>query len=118
MISAGLVLASALTGAAVSGTASGLRGVVMRGPTKPICREGEPCEAPARGLLLRFSRAGVVRAQVRTSDTGWYRVRLRPGRYVVTVPRLQRRQIFGPRNVVVPRGHVRRVDFLLYTPLQ
>ena len=115
--SAMLALASAFAGAADSGNASGLRGVVMRGPTTPVCYD-DSCEAPAKGLVLQFRRNGQIKAQVKTSQTGGYRVTLRPGRYAVTTPALQPRQRLTPQLVSVPRGRVGRVDLHLDTGLQ
>jgi hypothetical protein len=116
---AALVLAPALAGAASSVTpASGLRGIVMRGPTKPVCEEAEPCEEPAVGLVLQFSRGDSVVARVETGPAGRYIVRLAPGTYAVT-PR-QRRVGSGltPRVVRVPAGRIARVDFHLDTGIQ
>jgi hypothetical protein len=120
---ASLLTALALTlmfaGAASSGHVSGLHGVVMQGPTKPICVENEPCEKPARGLVLRFIRAGSQVARVRTSEKGTYSVRLRPGTYAVTtVPRRRVGMGLTPRTVRVPRGRVAHRDFHLDTGLQ
>lgn len=116
---AALALAITSAGAAApSGLPSGLRGVVMRGPITPVCIEDEPCEAPAAGVVLRFSRAGAVVARVTTGPAGGYRVRLRPGTYTVTTPQ---RGIGGgltPRVVRVPRARIARVDFHLDTGIQ
>ena len=112
-----LALASAFAGTADSRTGSGLRGVVMRGPTSPICHD-DSCEAPAKGLLLRFSRHGEFKAQVKTNQTGRYLVRLRPGTYAVTTVALRPGQRLTPQLVRVPRGRFRRVDFHLYTGIQ
>lgn len=90
----------------------------MRGPTTPVCRIGVACEEPAKGVLLQFKRDGRIRAQVRTGRKGWYQVKLRPGRYVVTAPALRPGQQLGPRAVRAPRGHLGRVDFHLDTGLQ
>ena len=38
--------------------ASGLHGVVMRGPTTPVCRVGVPCSEPAAGATIGFDRNG------------------------------------------------------------
>ena len=111
-----LALASVFAGAASSRNASGLRGVVMRGPTTPVC--DAVCEAPARGLVLQFRRDGEVKAQVTTSRTGSYVVRLRPGKYAVTTPKLRRRERLTPQLVRVPRARVARVDLHLDTGLQ
>ena len=115
---AALVLVSVFAGAASSGQPSGLRGVVMRGPTKPVCRIGEPCEEPAKSLVLQFRRDGILRAKVTTNSYGKYVVRLRPGRYGVTTPKLRVGQGLTPRFVRVPRGKIGRVDFHLDTGIQ
>jgi len=116
---AALALTLTFAGAASSGHVSGLHGIVMRGPTKPICKENEPCEEPARGLVLRFTRAGSVVARIRTSGRGTYSVRLRAGTYAVTtVPRRRVGTGLSPRIVRVPRGRVARRDFHLDTGLQ
>jgi len=112
-----LALASALAGAADSRTASGLRGVVMRGPTSPSCHD-DSCEAPAKGLVLLFRRNGRVKAQVKTNQTGRYLVKLRPGTYAVTTPAPRPVQRLTPQLVHVPRGRVKRVGFHLYTGVQ
>ncbi len=91
----------------------------MRGPTKPVCRVGEPCEEPAKGLVLQFRRDGTVRAQVTTNRYGKYVVRLRPGRYGVATPKLRVGQGLTPRFVrVVPRARIGRVDFHLDTGIR
>lgn len=115
---AALALVFPLPGAAVPAHVSELRGVVMRGPTKPVCHEGESCEEPAKGLLLQFRHAGTLRARVKTTQTGTYRVRLRPGTYAVTTPNLRPWQDLTPHVVRVPRGRLGRVDFHLDTGLQ
>jgi hypothetical protein len=60
-----------------------LHGVVMRGPTMPVCQVGVPCSAPAPGAVLVFSRNGQIAARVRAGERGRYSVRLRPGSYTV-----------------------------------
>jgi hypothetical protein len=115
---AALVLASAAAAVGESASVSGLRGVVMRGPTKPVCIEGEPCEAPAAGLTLRFSRAGAIIAQVKTGPAGGYSVRLRAGVYAVTTQNARSLSQLTPRRVLVPVGRMARVDFHLDTGIQ
>ena len=118
VILAALALAFPLAGSAGSAHVSGLHGVVMRGPTKPVCREGEPCMEPAKGLLLQFRRGGTVVAQVKTTQGGTYRIRLRRGRYAVTTPNLRPWQDLTPHAVRVPRGRISRVDFHFDTGIQ
>ena len=69
---------SAGGGTATSGeAASGLNGRVMRGPTMPVCYVGRPCDEPARGVKLIFSRSGKVVARTTTNQKGRYRIALR-----------------------------------------
>ena len=116
---AALLSAPALAAAKPTvGLASGLRGIVMRGPTKPVCRDTETCEEPAVGIVLQFSRAGRLVARVKTAAGGAYAVRLRPGWYAVTTPQRGVGAGLTPRLVRVPQGRVARVDFSLDTGIQ
>jgi hypothetical protein len=97
---------------------SGVHGVVMRGPTKPVCPEEQSCEEPAAGIVLRFSRAGQLVAWVKTDRAGAYTVRLRPGSYSVTTTRRAVGTGLTPQVVRVPRARLARVDFHLDTGIQ
>jgi hypothetical protein len=112
------LLTSLFAGAGATVRGSGLRGIVMRGPTRPVCRANESCEAPARGLVLRFVRDGVVKAEVKTSRTGSYAVTLRSGRYAVKLAVRRPGTGLTPRVVRVPKGRIARVDFHLDTGIQ
>ena len=114
------VLAPTLPGAAGQASlASGLRGVVKRGPTMPVCTVGKPCEEPAVGVVLVFKRAGVVKARVTTRRAGAYTVRLRAGLYTVaTSPPRRIGSGLTPRIVRVPSGRLARVDFLVDTGIR
>jgi hypothetical protein len=90
-------------------TTSGLKGLVTRSPTKPVCTVGAPCSAPAKDVPLSFVRAGKV-VKTRTDATGRYRVSLTPGWWNVRTtvaprigsgiePRLVR--VFAARSRVV-----------------
>jgi hypothetical protein len=103
-------------GSAGGGTATGLKGYVKRGPTMPVCRIGVPCDAPARGVMLRFSRAGKVVATATTNNRGWYRVVLRAGRYSVGMN--AKGEAFGPRTVTARTGRMTRRDFLIDTGIR
>ena len=106
-------------GAAPAATpVSGVRGVVLKGPTAPVCRTDDPCEKPARGILLRFTRAGKVVAEVKTTSAGRYSVRLRAGFYSVKAPGRRVGTGLTPRVVRVFRGRIARVDFHLDTGMQ
>ncbi|MCP9485922.1 MAG: carboxypeptidase-like regulatory domain-containing protein [Gaiellaceae bacterium MAG52_C11] len=97
---------------------SGLRGVVMRGPTSPVCRDDEPCEAPAANVALVFKREGRIVARTTSGQKGGYRIALKPGRYLVTTARRTIGAGLTPRTVVVPRERFARVDLHLDTGIQ
>ena len=121
MAAAGLAaLAPMFTLAGPSGTAqtSGLHGIVMQGPTSPVCRADDPCEAPARGLVLQFRRDGKVAAEVKTTQAGKYFVKLAAGSYAVKAPGRRIGSGLTPRVVRVIRGQTARVDFSLDTGIQ
>lgn len=98
---------------------SGLHGIVMRGPTTPVCRVGVPCSAPAVGAVLVFSRSGQVAVRVRVGAGGRYSVRLRPGYYTVQVSPVPRVG-FGirPARVHVVLDVNARVDFSIDTGIR
>ncbi len=77
---AAAVLAAPACGAE---TSSGIRGLVLRGPTQPVCTIGTPCEEPAASENLTVRRSGRIVARVRTGSDGRFRVALAPGRYTV-----------------------------------
>jgi hypothetical protein len=93
-----------------------LHGVVMRGPTKPVCEMTTPCSEPAAHVKLVFHRPGVD--VVATTDAhGRYFVRLRRGTYTVRiapVPRIGRG--IEPATVVVRAA--RRADFTIDTGIR
>lgn len=96
---------------------TGLRGVVMRGPTKPVCRD-DACEEPAAGVVLRFTRNGRVVAEVTTTKTGRYFVRLAAGSYLVTTPHRRVGTGLTPRIARVHRGRIDAQNFHLDTGIQ
>lgn len=95
-----------------------LHGVVTRGPITPVCRTGMPCNEPARGAVLAFSRSGKVAARVKVGVTGRYAVRLAAGTYTVRqvpAPRIG----FGIRPDRVRVGPVStRADFFIDTGIR
>jgi hypothetical protein len=114
-----LVILALGGGSAIGGTnATGLQGYVKRGPTRPVCRIGVPCDEPARGLKLIFSRSGKAVATATTNRKGWYRVTMRPGRYTVRTNKRGPEALPQPRAVTVPTSTVRRRDFMLDTGLR
>lgn len=99
--------------------ASGVHGIVTRGPTTPVCRVGVPCSAPAVGAVLVFSRAGRSAVRVRAGAGGRYSVSLAPGFYTVTVSPVPRIG-FGirPTRVHVAPGIDARLNFLIDTGIR
>ncbi len=97
---------------ALAAVVSGLHGVVMRGPTQPVCQIGKPCSEPAVGALLVFSHNGRVAARVRAGAGGRYAVRLRAGFYAVRLsPEPKIGSGLRPRQVHVGSGLDARLDF-------
>jgi hypothetical protein len=93
-----------------------LHGVVMRGPTQPVCEIGTPCSAPAAHVKLVFHRPGVD--LVATTDAlGRYSLRLRRGTYTV---RIAQKPSIGrgldPTRVVVRAAM--RADFNIDTGIR
>jgi hypothetical protein len=99
-------------------TATGLHGIVTRGPTMPVCTVSTECTQPAVGAVLVFSRAGVVAARARAGAGGRYAVRLLPGLYTVRVSPPQRIGGLAPRQVRVRPGASGRVDFAIDTGIR
>jgi hypothetical protein len=62
--------------------ATGLTGVVMRGPVTPVCRIDVPCDAPfSAGFTVQKSGQRV--AQFQSDASGRFTVFLAPGPYTV-----------------------------------
>ena len=104
--------------AAPATTPSGLRGIVMRGPIMPVCREGVPCDEPAANVVLVFTQSGRAVARTTTGRNGNYRLMLRPGRYGVRTTTRTLGSGLSPRVVLVPRYRVARVDFDIDTGIR
>jgi hypothetical protein len=98
--------------------ATAIHGVVLRGPTKPVCSMTEPCSEPARGATLAFVRGSHVVARVHVDARGRYRASLAPGRYVVRVVPASRIGGIRPATVRVVRGADTRRDFLIDTGIR
>jgi hypothetical protein len=87
-----------------------LHGIVMQGPTKPVCEVGVPCSKPAANIQLRFTH-GSRYYTIRTDAKGRYGIKLPRGTYTV--------QIVPPRTIgtgvkprtFVARGTTQRLDF-------
>jgi hypothetical protein len=78
------VLAVAPAAAAGSASDSGVRGLVLYGPTCPVQRAGQTCERPLQTtVVVRHAAARTVVARVRSAADGRFTVRLGAGRYVL-----------------------------------
>ena len=86
-----------------SAMTSGLRGVVTRGPTKPVCVVDLPCSAPAKNVVVTFTRGSSSRS-VTTDANGRYRIALAPGSWKIVIA--YARFGYRPRSAVVPVGRV------------
>jgi len=104
--------------AAGGGASEGLKGRVMRGPTMPVCRVGVPCEEPARGVKLVFTRAGKVVGRTTTNQKGYYRIALRSGPYSVRTDRRGAEKTPSPSRVTVPSDRFKRVVFHIDTGIR
>jgi hypothetical protein len=110
--------AALLAGGADAGSKTGIGGVLYRGPTTPVCRVGTPCDAPAPGLTLVFTRAGHA-FRVRTGAGGHFAIALRPGVYTVRLtPPTTIGSGLSPRTVRVPVGGWTRVRLMLDTGIR
>jgi hypothetical protein len=72
-----------------------------------------PCMRPAAGVVLAFSRGGIVRARATTAADGSYRVALAAGTYGVRVVRPAGVRRLNPASVRLSAGEIRRVTFYL-----
>jgi hypothetical protein len=113
LLAAGVVVS--LAGAAAP---AGIRGTLVRSPTTPVCREGQPCSAPASGYALLVTRRGRTIARTTTAKDGTFRVVLAPGRYVVQLGRAPAIGGLPPRAVRVVRGRFTAVRLVIDTGIR
>jgi hypothetical protein len=112
-IAAGLALA-----AGPDAAPSGLHGTVYRGPTTPVCRTDVPCEAPAAGVTLSFSRPGLQARRVKTIADGSYRIMLPAAIYSVTTDQGHFGKTPFPHRIKVRVAHVDKLDFRIDTGIR
>jgi hypothetical protein len=91
-----------------------VHGVVLIGPTTPVCREGIPCSKPAAHVLIEFTQASKIRMAT-TDARGRYSVRLEPGTWTVLATRGVRTT---PSRFVVRHVVSQRRDFALDTGIR
>jgi hypothetical protein len=75
----------AAAAAAAPPVGTGISGRVRRGPIRPVCVAGLPCDAPAAGVLVEIDSGRTVVARLRTEKDGRFLLRTPPGSYVVRV---------------------------------
>ena len=103
--------------AAPAGLASGLRGVVMRGPTKPVCSEAEPCEEPAAGVAPVLPLEAGRRAGADNRGRGLPRAAASRQVHGHDAAARHRRRT-DPAPGARTAGRIARVDFHLDTGIQ
>ena len=119
LAAAGMVAGCANSRSILFSGVSGLHGVVMRGPTQPVCVQGVPCSEPAAGVTLRFVGHHHVAARARVRKNGTYSVRLAPGIYtVLSAPRSSIGTGVRPHRVRVSIGPPRQLDFFIDTGIR
>ena len=111
-----LLVAGMLAAPAAAAGPSGLRGVVRRGPIRPVCQVGVPCSAPAQHVTLVFLRNGAAAGRVTTDGQGRYRILLAPGAYAVRIAGV--RFGFRPQQVSVPAGRIAVRPFSIDTGIR
>jgi hypothetical protein len=120
-IAAGVAVALALLPAAGSGgaTGSGLYGTVRKGPIRPVCRQGVPCDGPVAKTMLVFSKSGREVARVRSTAQGTYRLALRPGYYDVRATvKIGLTKLPKPHAIHVRAGHWDRINLFFDTGIR
>ena len=100
VVSAFVLVASA----AATAPQSGVMGTVKKSPITPVCREGVRCSAPAAGIVLTFTRSGMVVGRVISARDGTFRLPLPAGNYSVRWLRSPAIGVLRPRTVVVLAG--------------
>jgi hypothetical protein len=106
-------------GAQATVSRGSLSGVVRRGPITPVCVVEQPCDEPAKGVTLLFSRNDRVVGRAVTDEQGRYRLRLPAGLYSVRRPAaasIDRK--LEPNHVRVYGGRLARVDFSIDTGIR
>ena len=106
------VMLPAAAGSTVATT--GLRGHVTIGPLTPVCRAGTPCSGTAKHVTLSFRHVVVV-YRTTTDGSGYYRIALGSGTYLVTA---SKGMSIRPVTVTVVAGRMRIVNLAIDTGIR
>ena len=120
-IAAGAAVALVLLPAAgpSGATGSGLYGTVRKGPIKPVCQAGVPCDAPVVKTMLVFTKAGRAVARIRSSAQGTYGIALQPGYYDVRATvKIGLTKLPKPHAIHVRAGHWDKIAFFFDTGIR
>jgi hypothetical protein len=94
-----------------------IHGTVTRGPIAPICRAGTPCTAPAKHVMLYFTRNSTTRTAT-TDAKGRYTIQLPAGLYAVKTSGRPVERAPQPRTVRVKAARSTRADFTIDTGIR
>lgn len=84
----------------------------------PVCRAGVPCEAPAPGVTLVFSRSGDTMGTTKTRADGSYRILLPAAIYAVTTDQKHFGRTPFPHRIKIRLAHVDKLDFRIDTGIR
>ena len=99
---------------ACASATTGVEGIVLRGPTTPVCLAGSPCSAPAPDITVQALKQGTIVAQTATDSNGRFTIPLAVGDY--TIKALGRGT--EPRAVNVSASKLVEVGFLIDTGIR
>lgn len=91
---------------------SGVEGVVLRGPTAPVCVAGSPCTAPAPDVTVQALQHGSLVATTTTNHDGRFTLSLEAGDYAVRALGSE------PKDVHVSASELTEVAFLIDTGIR
>jgi hypothetical protein len=96
-----------------------LHGFVTKGLLTPVCGTDTPCVGPAAGVTLVFTHSDGRVFRVVTRATGFYRVNMAAGRYVVSVKGTGLGQaLLSPKRARIVGRTDGRLDFYVDTGIQ
>lgn len=100
---------------------SGIKGIVSMDPAYPVCKVGEPCDAPVVGATLRIKgQDNTIIKHVTTNNKGRFRLSIKPGRYIVTLLKPKAGSLAGKPNKTldVSKGKFSSVSFVIDTGIR